>query len=1161
LGVPSPAQADDPVPTVFAPGSFNSEIGCAGDWEPGCANAQLAYDADSGLYMGQFAIPAGTYDFKIAENGSWSTSWGLDGGSDNMTLTATSDPTYIIFDPISHLTAAAPGSALVTLPGSFQDQVGCAGPWMPQCLASVMYPLSDGTYQYSTSRLTAGSYEVKVAVGLSWDVNYGVGGGPGAPNLEFATSEHEVVDFSWDSETHVLDIDVSTPPLPGFGQALAQWIDRSTIAVPPELGGEGATWTLVGHPEIELVPSGPVTAEQAEAHKVVSGYTALHVFEAWTGPEPRPELVEPPVEVLDQSLRGSLEVAASDSEGNPTAQTRIQIAGVVDDLYADAATANLGPSWNLGIPTLSLWAPTATGVALELWLDPEGQPLVVPGTRDTDGVWSVVGEAGWRDAQYLWAVDVFVPAVNAVVTNRVTDPYSIALTVNSGRSVLVDLDDPALSPSLWTDTPIPAALRTQSAQTIYELHVRDFSIADPTVPAELRGTYEAFTQSDSLGMRHLKELADAGLTTVHLLPTFDIATIPELRSDQGVAEIPAAGPASDQQQAAVAEVSGSDGFNWGYDPWHYMAPEGSYASAPNQSGGARTAAFRSMVGALHDIGLRVVLDEVYNHTSNSGQSERSVLDKVVPGYYHRLTATGQITTSSCCQDTATENTMAAKLMVDAVVLWAKYYHIDGFRFDLMGFHSIDNMMAVRSALDELTVERDGVDGKSIYLYGEAWNFGELIDDARFPTARQANIAGTGIGTFNDRLRDGVRGGGPFDEDQRTVQGFGTGEATDPNGYNDPALDQEADLLYRTNLVRLGLIGNLADFVLPSPAGDGTTVVAKDMDYGGQNAGYAAEPQESVNYVDAHDNETLFDNGIWKLPVATSMADRVRMNTLSLATTALGQSPSFWHAGTEILRSKSLDRNSYDSGDHFNAIDWSLATNVMGTGLPMAGDNASKWADMAPLLENPALQPTSADMAEAYAQALDLLRLRHSTPLLSLGSGELIQQRVTFPNAGPDPTLGLLVMAIGDPPTRTRQADIDPALDGVLVVFNASAQSITEAIEGQAGTAYELSPIQVAGSDEVVKTTSWVQSTGTITIPARTVAVLVAPTADEPSPTGEPTPTGEPSPTGEPTTPGAGATTPPLVSAGSSLPAGLVLVALAMMTLGGGLLQTARRRLM
>ncbi len=540
-------------------------------------------------------------------------------------------------------------------------------------------------------------------------------------------------------------------------------------------------------------------------------------------------------------------------------------------------------------------------------------------------------------------------------------------------------------------------------------------------------------------------------------------------------------------------MQATDGFNWGYDPYHFMAPEGSYAV--DADGGARVVEFRSMVGNLHRAGLQVVLDQVFNHTAASGQDPKSVLDRVVPGYYHRQNAvTGAVETSTCCQNVATEHAMAQKLMVDSVVTWARDYHVDGFRFDLMGHHSRANMEAVRAALDELTLRRDGVDGKSVYLYGEGWDFGEVAGNARFEQATQGQLGGTGIGTFSDRLRDAVHGGSPVDGASLFTQGFGTGLFTDPNGnearlgdpasVNDGGADEAADLGHQSDLVKLGLAGNLRSYEVTTSSGE--RVRGDELDYRGSPAGYADSPDEVVTYVDAHDNETLFDLLALKLPADTPMADRVRMNTVSLATAALSQSPSFWHAGTDLLRSKSLDRNSFDSGDWFNTIDWSGQDNGFGRGLPMAADNEDKWPYQRPLLADAALKPDADDIGFASAQARELLRLRHSTELFRLGSAELIEQKVSFPGSGPEAAPGVITMSIDD---LAGSSDVDRKLDGVLVVFNASPTSATVNVPELAGRDYALSRVQARGADAVVRQTTWDSATGTVTVPARTVAVL------------------------------------------------------------------------
>ena len=241
-----------------------------------------------------------------------------------------------------------------------------------------------------------------------------------------------------------------------------------------------------------------------------------------------------------------------------------------------------------------------------------------------------------------------------------------------------------------------------------------------------------------------------------------------------------------------------------------------------------------------------------------------MLDKVVPGYYQRLDANGAVATSTCCQNVATENTMGEKIMVDSTVLWAKHYKVDGFRYDLMGHHSKANMLAVRSALDKLTLRKDGVDGKSIYVYGEGWNFGEVANNARFVQATQGQLGGTGIGTFSDRLRDAVRGGGPFDDEPgQAGSRHRSGHRPERRRSRQRGGGQGA-AGQLTDLAQLGLAGNLRSFAFRTYAGARRSG-ATQVDYNGSPAGYADQPDEVISYVDAHDNETLFDELTYKLP--------------------------------------------------------------------------------------------------------------------------------------------------------------------------------------------------------------------------------------------------------------------------------------------------------
>jgi pullulanase-type alpha-1,6-glucosidase len=1087
LTLPPPAAADHvPAPAgVSVPGAHNSEMGCPGDWQPDCARAGLALDPADGVWKGTFSLPAGDYQYKAAVNGSWDENYGAGGvpGGPDIAYRTAGGPVSFYYDPATHWVTSDAEGPIVTAPGSFTSELGCPGDWAPDCMRSWLQdPDGDGTFTYSTTAIPAGQYEVKVAHGLSWAENYGAGGAPGGANIGFAVAEDgDRTSFSYDLATHVLT--VSAGVVPDLRTARAQWLRRDVIAVPADGAGDrtfrlhhaqagGLVATadgITGGDSVPLTPDAAgLPAELRAAYPHLAGYQALRV----------------PAAPLGDLLTGQLVVAAHDADGRLADATGVQIPGVLDDLYAGAAGQRLGPQWRHGRPSLAVWAPTAKRVGL--LLDPRGPggERRVAMTRDDSGTWHARGDRGWRDAAYAFEVAVYVPALDAVVTNVVTDPYSLGLTTDSARSVLVDLHAPELAPRDWARLRKPALAQPEDS-AIYELHVRDFSASDATVPAADRGTYLAFTHRHSAGMRRLRDLAEAGLNTVHLLPVNDIASIEERRAAQQTppCDLRAFGPTSEEQQACLEPVRDTDAFNWGYDPLHYTTPEGSYSTNPD--GTVRTREFREMVGALNGAGLRVVMDVVYNHTPAAGQGEHSVLDRIVPGYYHRLSATGAVETSTCCANTATEHRMMGKLMVDSVVTWAREYKVDGFRFDLMGHHSKENMLAVRAALDSLTLREDGVDGRRIYLYGEGWNFGEVADDARFVQATQQNMANTGIGTFSDRLRDAVRGGGPFDEDPR-IQGFATGLFTDPNGaaVNGTPAEQRARLLLYQDQIKVGLAGNLRDYRFVDR--EGALVTGAQVDYNGQPAGYAGDPGETITYVDAHDNETLFDVVQYKVPRSTPMSGRVRANTVALATVALAQGPAFWHAGTDLLRSKSLDRNSYNSGDWFNRVDWTGRESTWGSGLPPRADNETKWEYMRPLLADPALEPTARDIGAAHRQALDLLRIRSSSPLFRLGSADLVQQRVAFPTGGPDQTPGVIVMHLDDRAGR----DLDPRWEGVVVVFNAGDEATTQAVPGLAGARYRLHPVQAAGTDPVVRTSSYDARGGTFTVPPRTAAVFV-----------------------------------------------------------------------
>ncbi|MGX1884739.1 pullulanase-type alpha-1,6-glucosidase [Streptomyces sp. NPDC055287] len=888
---------------------------------------------------------------------------------------------------------------------------------------------------------------------------------PSDQSLDLATSGHEVWMLTG-QQKYLLPQSAGAASL-DLGKAEAQWIDKDTVvwkvkatdATSQQLvyARDGGISVVDGALSDEgrwlrLSPSGLTDAQKAK-------YPHLKDYPAFTV-DPRDR------DRVRESLRGQIIATQRAANGALLAATGVQLPGVLDDTYSAAATgASLGPVFRKGRPALSLWAPTAQHVSLEL----DGR--TVPMRRDDrSGVWSVTGTTAWSGKPYRYAVKVWAPSVQKVVTNKVTDPYSTALTADSARSLVVDLTDPKLAPKGWQALKKPAATPLRDAQ-IQELHVRDFSVADRT--AKHPGEYLAFTDRGSKGMKHLDKLAEAGTSYVHLLPVFDIGTIPEKKTDQQrpACDLAVYAPDSEEQQACVAKAAAKDAYNWGYDPLHYTVPEGSYASDPD--GTRRTVEFRQMVQGLNNSGLRTVMDVVYNHTVASGQADKSVLDKIVPGYYQRLLADGSVATSTCCANTAPENAMMGKLVVDSVVTWAKDYKVDGFRFDLMGHHPKANILAVRKALDELTLARDGVDGKKIVLYGEGWNFGEIADDARFEQATQKNMAGTGIATFSDRARDAVRGGGPFDEDPG-VQGFASGLHTDPNSStaNGTPAEQKARLLHYQDLIKVGLTGNLAAYTFTDTAG--RTVKGSEVDYNGAPAGYAAAPGDALAYADAHDNETLYDALAFKLPRATPAADRSRMQVLAMATAALSQGPALSQAGTDLLRSKSLDRNSYDSGDWFNAIHWDCRDgNGFGRGLPPATDNKSKWSYSKPLLTAPGPTPDCGDIEGASAAYEDLLKIRTTEKTFGLASADQVQKAVSFPLSGKEETPGVITMRAGD----------------LVVVFNATPSNQEQKVTALADTPYALHPVQAAGADATVRKSAYDPATGTFTVPARTVAVF------------------------------------------------------------------------
>jgi pullulanase/glycogen debranching enzyme len=774
-----------------------------------------------------------------------------------------------------------------------------------------------------------------------------------------------------------------------------------------------------------------------------------------------------------------LVLAQEDANGKVQNATTAQIAGALDDLYAAANNVpDLGATVANGSTRFKVWAPTAQAVSLVLTTPVNGSPLLTRTTTETmardaaTGVWSLAKPGSLQGATYRYQVQVFVKGTG-LVKNLVTDPYSLGLTLGSQQSVVMDLNAAATKPAGWDGGTPPATVNAPSDLSIYELHVRDFSANDATVPAAMRGKYLAFTQSQSNGMKHLAALAAAGLTDVHLLPVFDIASVNEKSC---VTPSPSGAPDSDSQQATVAATASTDCFNWGYDPQQFSTPEGSYSSNANDPL-ARVVEFRRMVQALNAAGLRVGMDVVFNHTTSSGQAANSVLDKVVPGYYFRLNDSGGIERSTCCENTAAENLMMGKLMIDSAVTWTRDYRVSSLRFDIMGHHPRSVMEALKARVKVAT-------GREVQILGEGWNFGEVANGARFVQAEMLSLNGSGIGSFNPIIRDAVRGGGCCDSGASVVanQGYVNGFFYDSNA--NASGQSRGELMWQADRIKATLAGSIRSFQMQTSWD--ATLPLEQIDVGGIPAGWVLEPSEVVNYVENHDNLTLFDNNAFRLPTTTSHEDRARVQILASAINAFSQGVAYFHAGVDTLRSKSLDKNSYDSGDWFNRLDWSYADNNFGVGLPPASQNADNWAYARPLLANTLIKPTAADIAWTRDAFRDLLRIRKSTTLLRLRTAADIKARLSFLNTGSTQEATVLV-------GRVNGAGYPGAnFDELVYLINVDKTAKQLSLPTLAGHALELHPVQAAAgaADARARQASFDSATGSFNVPARTAVVFV-----------------------------------------------------------------------
>jgi pullulanase-type alpha-1,6-glucosidase len=888
-----------------------------------------------------------------------------------------------------------------------------------------------------------------------------------------------------------------------ISQFSAHWITPDTILLAQQNSSDKMTLTLsTEQKEQQLkVKTYPLTLKKNQ-QEFNEKYPHLSTFNAYSVDISRQEikeLLKTPLVVFSKAKTPLL------SKG-----TYLQTAEVIDALYTSGESdanevSDLGAVISEKNVQFKLWAPTAKSVSVLLF-EQDKTPAVpheLLMIEDTQtGIWQVKSDKSLANKYYRYQVEVYHPTSKKIETLITTDPYSLSLSTNSEYSQIIDLDAPDTMPSGWEMQKDNPVLNPED-NIFYETHIRDFSAHDEALKnKQYRGKYLAFSDLSSHGMRHLKNLQDAGINSIHLLPTFDIGTINEdvkqvidsndslehacrvtkikavcdIKTDKSTSisqyleNLP---KQSKEQQVLVSALRSFDNYNWGYDPFHYTVPEGSYAVNPE--GKARIVEFRTMVAQLHNLGFRVIMDVVYNHTHQAGLEPTAVLDKIVPNYYHRLDPiTGDVEQSTCCDNTATERVMMEKLMIDSLIVWTRDYKIDGFRFDLMAHQPKSAMLKARAQVQEIDPDN--------YFYGEGWNFGEVANNQQFVQASQLELAGTSIGTFTDRLRDAVRGGAfnATGADIRKSQGIGNGLATFPN-----ELQKEDNQQYLTSAdqLRIGLTGNLANY--PLLTANDETKLGKEIPYGDQPTGYALTPADTINYVSKHDNQSLWDNNQYRIAYHLDTHQRVRMQLQSLSFALFAQGIPFIHMGSELLRSKGFLRDSYDYGDWFNKVDFSKQSNNYNIGLPPAEKDQQNWQIISEVIATNAGKDivSSTDIEYSSSVFIDWVKIRMSSPLFRLTTADEIINQVKFNNTGSQQNRGLIAMSIDG---SMHKGKIDNDYRQLMIIFNTTDKN--QLVPYPNAETFNLHPVQQQSVDQQVKMS--MANIDGFTVPPLTTAVFV-----------------------------------------------------------------------
>ncbi len=1073
--VPASVSAEDAYFSVAG-----TEDLCGSGWNPGDVNNKMTLNED-GLYEKYFInVPAGHHEFKVTD-GTWSNSWGVDGG--NYILETTKVQNVVItFNAVT----TEIGVELIDIADLYvagSDGL-CGVGWTPGYEGNKMYLDADGLYKKTFQSVEPGTHEYKIT-GADWGTNWGEGGANGG-NFTFTTTELADITITWNPETLETTQILSEPTTPPVVEPVEYDITINVHYYRPD--GDYSNWEVHMWNGVESLSSTRKFADEtvsydgkdwkvatyyADASDVWVGFiiktpswtkdpdgdrhidisdvtggvvnvyavsgSALNDFvtdksEATLGAKVTAAVYDYKTSTIVVTTSYPVENPAIDTfrlEG-PDGQMTISAIEVIDDYnykltyegiidemnvytiyFGDVPCvvtipntystsdfeaeytyegSDLGATWSAESTTFRLWAPSAAAVCVNLYTAGEGGESLgqVEMTADVNGTWVATVEGDLNGTYYTYSVTRKGETVEAC------DPYARTTGVNGNRAMVIDLD--STDPAGWENDDYVVQENYTDA-VIWELHVRDFSI-DESSGMVNKGKYLAFTEKGttvpgtdiSTGIDYM---VDLGVNYVHLLPVYDINSVDET----------------------------TGGYNWGYDPKNYNVPEGSYSTDP-YNGAVRVNEFKQMVQSLHDNGIGVIMDVVYNHVADAGQF---CYNQIVPGYFSRVHDDGSYQSNSGCgNDTASERSMVSKYIVDSVLYWNTEYHIDGFRWDLVGLIDYETINAVMEAVHAVNPD--------IIFYGEGWEMcswttkdeGEWADDPYSkkmtiqPNDKLVNTEAGVFAFFNDTIRNVIHGGVFTATDKGFVCGMNQGtKETVTDGY---------------------------------------------MAYTkwGSNSERVDTPLQTVNYASCHDNYTLFDNftvdalDLNGLALSAENAAKVaeqaaRYNNLAAAYYITAQGVPFIHAGEEMLRSKPsvdaennfvFDHNSYSSGD---------------------GVNSFKWAELGNELN-----------AASYEYYKGLIAFRKAHPALRMTEQAEILSAMSALNTGSDN-----VIAILNKGGNGEEAEI-------LTVINAGTDTTVTLPEGQ----WNVYVNATTAGTEVIETVE-----GTVSVAGTSAMILVK--AEEP----------------------------------------------------------------